>query len=89
LSGFIEAHGSFSIFLNKNSIKIRFSLTQSSINKFGNSNEAIMNILAEYLEVKISTYQRKKTPNSIELTVKTENIKSNDILINYLTKFPL
>jgi len=89
LSGFIEADGSFSIFLNKNSIRIRFSLTQSSKNKLGISNEAIMNIIAEYLEVKISIYKRKKTPNSIELTVKTQSIKSNDILTNYLTKFPL
>jgi len=89
LSGFIEADGSFSIFLNKNSIRIRFSLTQSSKNKFGISNEAIMNKIAEYLEVKVSIYQRKKTPNSIELTVKTQSIKSNDILTNYLTKFPL
>jgi len=48
-----------------------------------------MNIIAEYLEVKVSIYQKKKTPNSIELTVKTQSIKSNDILTNYLTKFPL
>ena len=89
LSGFIEADGSFSIFLNKDSIRIRFSLTQSSKNKLGISNETIMNIIAEYLEVKVSIYQRKKTPNSIELTVKTQSIKSNDILTNYLTKFPL
>ena len=88
-SGFIEADGSFSIFLNKNSIRIRFSLCQSSTNKFGSSNESIMSIIAEYLDVKVSTYQRKKAPNSIELTVKTQSIKSNDILINYLTKFPL
>ena len=89
LSGFIDADGSFSIFLNKNSIRIRFSLTQSSKNKFGISNEAIMNIIAEYLEVKVSTIQRKVSPNSIELTVKTQSIKSNDNLINYLTKYPL
>ena len=89
LSGFIEADGSFSIFLNKNSIRIRFSLCQSSTNKFGSSNESIMSIIAEYLDVKVSTYQRKKAPNSIELTVKTQSIKSNEILINYLTKFPL
>jgi hypothetical protein len=48
-----------------------------------------MKIIAEYLEVKISIYQRKKTPKSIELTVKTQSIKGNDILTNYLTKFPL
>ena len=89
LSGFIEADGSFSIFLNKNSIRIRFSLTQSSKTKFGDSNEAIMKIIAEYLEVKVSTYQRKRTPNFTELTVKTQSIKCNDLLINYLTKYPL
>lgn len=89
LSGFIEADGSFSIFLNKDSIRIRFSLTQSSKTKLGFSNEAILYIIAEYLEVKVSIYQRKKTPNSIELTVKTHSIKSNDNLTNYLTKFPL
>jgi hypothetical protein len=89
LSGFIEADGSFSIFLNKNSIRIRFSLTQSSINKFGDSNEDILKKIAEYLEVNISSYQRKKAPYSTELTVKTQSIKNNDILVNYLTKFPL
>jgi hypothetical protein len=89
LSGFIEADGSFSIFLNKNSIRIRFSLTQSSINKFGDSSEAIMKEISEYLEVKVSSYQRKKAPYSLELTVKTESIRTNEILINYLTKFPL
>lgn len=89
LSGFIEADGSFSIFLNKNSIRIRFSLTQSGINKFGDSSEDIMKKIADFLEVKVSSYQRKKAPYSIELTVKTQSIKNNDILVNYLTKFPL
>jgi hypothetical protein len=88
-SGFIEAVGSFSISLTKNSIRIRFSLTQSSKNKFGHSNEPIMNKIADYLEAKISINQRKKTPNSIELTVKTQSIISNEILINYLEKYPL
>lgn len=89
LSGFIEADGSFSVFLNKNSIRIRFSLTQSNINKFGDSSEFIMKEIADYLEVKVSSYQRKKAPYSLELTVKTQSIKNNEILINYLTKFPL
>ena len=35
-------------------------------------------------------YNKKtKAPNLIKLTVKTQSIKSNDLLINYLTKFPL
>jgi hypothetical protein len=89
LSGFIEADGSFSVFLNKNSIRIRFSLTQSNINKFGDSSEFIMKEIADYLEVKVSSYQLKKAPYSLELTVKTQSVKNNEILINYLTKFPL
>jgi hypothetical protein len=105
LSGFIEADGSFSVFLNKKSIRLRFSLTQTSVNKFGNSNEEIMNNLAYLFGVKLSSYQRKNTPFSLargantppgkrpegalELTVKTQSIKSNEILIDYLKKFPL
>ena len=89
LSGFIEADGSFSVFLNKKSIRLRFSLTQTSVNKFGYSNEEVMNNLAYLLGVKVLSYQRKKTPFSLELTVKTQSIKSNEILIDYLKNFPL
>jgi len=88
-SGFIEADGSFSLFINKNSIRIRFSITQTSISKLGYSNEHIMNILADFLNVKVNSYKIKKYPYSLELTVKTQSIKTNEILINYLNKFPL
>jgi hypothetical protein len=89
LSGFIEVDGSFSIFINKKSIRIRFSITQTSKNKMGFSNENIMNLLAEFLNVKISVYERNKSPYSLELTVKTQSILRNEILINYLNKFSL
>jgi hypothetical protein len=88
-SGFIEADGSFSIFINKKSVRIRFSVTQSKKSKLGFSNEKIMNLLADFLNVKVSNYKLKKHPYSLELTVKTQSIKSNDILINYLNMFPL
>jgi hypothetical protein len=48
-----------------------------------------MNFLAEFLNVKVSKYQLKRTPFSLELTVKTQSIKNNEILINYLNEFPL
>ena len=89
LSGFIEADGSFSLFINKKSIRIRFSITQTSKNKIGFSNENIMNLLAKFLDVKISVYQRKKSPYSLELTVKTQSILKNEILIDYLNEFSL
>lgn len=88
-SGFIDADGSFSIFVNKKSIRIRFSITQTEISKLGFSNKSIMIIIAKNLNVNLSTYKRKVSPNSIEFTVKTQSIKNNEILINYLNKFPL
>ena len=50
-----------------------------------------MKIIAEFLEVKVSTSQhlKKKAHNYIELTVKTKSIKNNDLVLNYLTNFPL
>lgn len=53
-SGFIEADGSFSIFINKKSIRLRFSLTQTKKTYNNISNEKIMNSLVEFLNVKMS-----------------------------------
>lgn len=88
-AGFIDADGSFSIFINKKSIRIRFSITQTDISKSGFSNQKIMNLLAEFLKVKVCKYELKRHPFSLELTVKTQSIKSNELLINYLNNFPL
>lgn len=88
-AGFIDADGSFSIFINKKSIRIRFSITQTAESKLGFSNQEIMNLLAEFLNVKVCFYQLKRHPFSLELTVKTQSIKNNEFLINYLNSFPL
>jgi hypothetical protein len=45
-----------------------------------------MSILAEYLNVKL--YSQKINSYTI-FTVRTVNLKSNDILIKYLDSFPL
>jgi hypothetical protein len=84
-----EVGGSFSIFINKKSIRIRFSITQTGVSKLGFSNQEIMNLLAEFLNVKVSKYEQKKHPFSISYTVKTQSIKSNELVINYLENFPL
>ena len=88
-AGFIDADGSFSIFINNKSIRIRFSITQTGVSKLGFSNQEIMNLLAEFLNVKVCKYELKRHPFSIEYTVKTQSIKSNELVINYLENFPL
>lgn len=89
-AGFIDADGSFSIFINKKSIRIRFSITQTCKSKWGFSNKEIINLVSEFLNSKVYTYELKKKHHfSLELTVKTQSIKSNELLINSLNIFPL
>lgn len=88
LSGFIEADGSFSIFINNKSIRLRFSLTQTKKTVNNISNEKIMNALVEFLNVKMSVAVNKKS-NNVELTAKTQSILNNKIIIEYLKLYPL
>jgi len=88
LSGFIEADGSFSLFINKKSIRLRFSLTQTKVIENNISNEKVMNSLAKFLNVKMYAVENKKSKN-LELTVKTQSIINNNILIEYLKLYPL
>jgi LAGLIDADG endonuclease. len=88
LSGFIEADGSFSLFINKKSIRLRFSLTQTKVTENNISNEKVMNSLAKFLNVKMYAVENKKSKN-LELTVKTQSIINNKILIEYLKLYPL
>jgi hypothetical protein len=56
-----------------------------------NSNLYIMDKIREFLDVKNVTEIQRNKPNYIELAyeVRTTKILSCDILINYLTNFPL
>ena len=56
-----------------------------------NSNFYIMEKIREFLDVKVVTKIQRNKPNYIELAyeVRTTKKSSCDLLINYLTKFPL
>ena len=103
LSGFIESDGNFYCEFKLNSeglatiIKgyMRVSQKQSyksttTISK-NNSNFYIMDKIREFLDVKNVTEIQRNKPNYIELAyeVRTTKKLSCDILINYLTNFPL
>jgi hypothetical protein len=103
LSGFIESDGNFYCEFKLNSEKIativkgymRISQKQSykstkTISK-NNSNLYIMEKIREFLDVKNVTEIQRNKSNYIELAyeVRTTKKLSCDILINYLTNFPL
>ena len=48
-----------------------------------------MKQIANYLEIKDYSFKQTKTSNYLKFAIKTQNIRSNEILINYLTKYPL
>ena len=101
LTGFIESDGNFYCEFKLNSEGIatlvrcymRISQKQSyksNISK-DNSNFYIMDKIREFLEVKIVTKIQRNRANYIELAyeVRTTKKLSCEILINYLTNFPL
>jgi hypothetical protein len=101
LAGFIESDGNFYCEYKLNSEGIagtvkcymRISQKQSykPTNSEDNSNFYIMEKIREFLDVKVVTKIQRNKPNYIELAyeVRTTKKSSCDILINYLTKFPL
>lgn len=103
LSGFIEADGNFYCAFKLNSkgiatnIKVYMRVSQkqsykstTTISK-NNSNFYIMDKIREFLDVKNVTEIQRNKSNYIELAyeVRTTKKLSCDILINYLTNFPL
>jgi len=93
LTGFIEGDGSFQVRATapnaKNKypkVECRFELKQNISINSGYDFEPIMNILAKYLNVELSI---TKTKSYTTFSLRTLNLKSNDILIKYLDSFPL
>ena len=59
-AGFIDADGSFTIFIKNKSIRFRFSITQTGKSKLGLFNREIMNLLPEFFKVVVSKYELKR-----------------------------
>jgi LAGLIDADG endonuclease len=89
LAGFIDADGHFFANISKKSISCGFELVQSSIDKQGFSKIGIMEILAQYLKVKLRKSGRKKYPMYLEYRIRTSSLSNNLILIDYIKQYPL
>ena len=89
LSGFIDADGHFFANISKSTINCGFELVQSSVDKQGYSKRDLMERLAQFLKVKLGKSKRKKFPEYLEYRVRTSNLDSNLILVNYLEEYPL
>ena len=91
LSGFIDADGHFSIRTTINSnysrIECRFELSQAEKNHFGIDNYSYLNLIAIMLNSIVKKVRISKPKP--EYRVRTTNLNSNLILINYLTIYPL
>lgn len=72
---------------NKARLSISMEIVENQINSYGYSNLPMLLIIANFLEVKIKPHkQDNKTPKYL---IKTNKIKNNGILAQYLDKFPL
>jgi hypothetical protein len=102
LAGFIEADGNFyceykltsdgsCAYLLKNYMRISQKQKYSLINKIDNSNYPIMDKIKRFLDVKnvIEIERIKSDYTELSYEVRTTKKSSCDLLINYLTKFPL
>lgn len=89
LAGFIDADGHFFAHISKKYISCGFELVQSSVDKQGFSKKELMELLAQYLKVKLGKSSRKKYPKYLEYRVRTSNLNNNLILIDYIEQYPL
>ena len=103
LSGFIEADASFQVRTTLSGkypkleckLEILFTLypylREMRPGEFDSINNAIyfMKQIAEFLEIPDYSLKQKKFKNYEEFTLRTQNIRSNEILINYLSTYPL
>lgn len=91
-SGFIDADGSFFIRFSKAGkypahIECRFIIVQRQIDISSFSLFDILNSIANFLSSTVK--QTKTSTNYPNFEVRTLNLNSNSILVNYLDRFPL
>lgn len=96
LSGFLEADSNFHVAHRsiKNSTSYHTSiymrLSQAELNHWGDDNKEIMEKIANALNIKVKLVVRdRKSLTSSEYQIRTTNYKSNTILVNYLSQYPL
>jgi LAGLIDADG endonuclease len=91
LSGFIEAEGHFSVRTTLTGkypkIECKFELVQSQKDPKGYEKYSFLNEVSEFL--KISVKNTKINTSHPQYRLRTSNLESNLILINYLNSYPL
>jgi hypothetical protein len=91
LAGFIEADGSFQVRTSLTSkqprLGLSFELSQSRISRHGYSTLGVMEMIASFLEIKVNLIrEERKHP---QYRVRTSSVSTNQILRNYIEKYPL
>jgi hypothetical protein len=91
LSGFIDADGHFSVRTTMSSnypkIECRFELSQAQKNYKDEDNYAFLNLIAILFNAVIKKI--RITRPKPEYRIRTTNLKSNLLLVNYLERYPL
>lgn len=87
LSGFIASNGHFSVRATEKKIESKFELVQVEKNHQGYDNYSFLLEIAQYLNCDIKAI-RMNRPRP-EYRIRTLNLESNLILINYLNLHPL
>ena len=89
LSGFIDADGHFLVRLNNKKVSCGFELVQASSDHKNRSKKDIMLSLAEFFSVNLLSINKNYCKGKLQYGVKFTNIKSNFLLIDYLSNYPL
>ena len=91
LSGMIESGGQFNLRSSLKGqypkIECKFELSQRQRDHLGNSNDLFLLTIAKFLNLKLKEI-RVNTPNP-QYRLRTTNLESNLILVNYLNKYSL
>lgn len=91
LSGFIEAEGQFFVRLRNKSVSCGFELVQACSDPKGRNKKDIMLNLAEFFNVNLKSVNKNYCNSKLQCyaVVRLTNVKSNLLLIDYLSKYSL
>ena len=89
LSGFIDSDGHFFVRLNNSKVSCGFELVQASSDHKNRSKKKIMLSLSEYFNVNLFNINKDYCKGKLQYGVRFTNIKSNFLLIDYLSNYPL